>query len=190
MSSKRKRWLILILVAALLVGVAIYILLRLMDTTSNGTVHVGAPPSDQQTAQPLNIDTPYFSTLFPAGFSLKRQTATPAAAQTHLQLLAATSGADGQSAAFTVGEMPSGGMTEVGDYHLRAAQTSSYQPYFPANLPAGAKAFRTASAPAAFTVFWSHAGQYYLLAFTSDASDTYGQLLQTYLQVIAAWQWK
>jgi len=188
-----KRWGIgIAVVLAVLVG-AVAVLLHWMNTDNNGTVHVGKPNAENTTAVtpvlPTDVKTPYFTTLLPGGFTIKRQVETPNATPTLLQMVA-NGGTNKQQFAVTVGALPTDGLSGTGDYNLRVTDKTAYAPFSPPNLPAGAVAYRSTSGAAAFTVFWTHGTHYNELAFSSDGEATYDQLLATYSQVMASWNWR
>jgi hypothetical protein len=191
MSKKRKIWFAVLGVALLAIVTIALLLQHWMNTNNTGTVHVGTPTPNSPVAptQPLAIQTSYFTTTLPAGFSLKRQSETPSG-DPQLQLLAATPSTVDEQFSAGYSQIPSGGLTSVGDYNLRASQTSTYTPYTPKDLPAGAKAFRTVSGPPSFVVFWPHTNHYAELAVSTDNSATLDQLQTVFSQVINSWQWK
>lgn len=188
--SKRRTWLVALgAIALLLIGVLVPVL-HWLGGSNNGTVHVGT--SAQQVAPTETatiVKTPYFSTQLLPGFTIKRQTATPAGQMTLLQLFATTSSTTDKEFAATVGVLPADGLSGIGDYNLRATQIATYQRYTPANLPLGAVAFRTVSGPAAFTVFWPHGTWYVELAYSTDGGASLSQLESVFNQTIASWQW-
>ncbi|HSX05822.1 MAG TPA: hypothetical protein VLF69_05105 [Candidatus Saccharimonadales bacterium] len=186
-------WLVgggLLLVVVLAVGLSTQ---RWMNGSSTGSVHMGTPLADQSApatpTQPRSVQTQYFTTTLPAGFSIKRQAETPAADQFLAQLVASSTSTQDQQCAVTIGRLPAGGLQALGDYHLRATDAAAYQAYAPAYLPSGASAFRTASGPLSITVFWPHGSVYSELAVSTDTQASLQQLDSTVATAIAAWKW-
>jgi hypothetical protein len=136
------------------------------------------------------VTTPYFTTMLPEGFSIKRRVETPDAAQTLLQLVANSVSSQDQQFAVSYTLLPDGGVSQSGDYNLRATQTQTYTRYTPPNLPTGAVAFRTATGAAAFTVFWPHGSHYAEIAVSTGGNATLEQLQTLFSQVISNWQWQ
>lgn len=173
--------------------VAMLALQQWSNGSADGTVRIGKPVADDTSVAattPVALQTRYFDTLLPAGFTVKRQTDTPEGAGTHLQLVANTKGVSDQQFAATVGTLPGNGLADVGDYNLRVKDTATYTRFTPSGLPSGAVAFRGAGSATSFVVFWPHGTQYVELAFSSDGGVPYPQLEATYVQVVDSWQWK
>lgn len=188
--SRRKRWSIAILICIAVLFGAVGVVAHLLSGSSTGTIHVGTPTGQTSGAQePTTITTPYFTTSLPADFNIKRQVETPTA-QNLLQLLAATPATTDEQFALSYQMTPSGGMSQSGDYNLRAIQTQTYRQFTPPNLPAGAVAFRTAQSPPSFTVFWPHGTHYAELSVSTDGVASLDQLEAVLSQVISSWQWK
>jgi len=191
-----KHWLkrrgIPLAILLVVVIVAAVMFMRWMNGDSTGTVKVGVPTaaSDVPVVQaPVDVHTAYFSTQLPGSFVIKRNVDTPDGPQFFLQLVANSSGEVNQQFAATVGPMPAAGMSDIGDYHMRTLRTDTYASFSPANLPAGAVAFRSVSGTSEATLFWPHGGRYLELSFTGGNGVTEAQLLETYQLVMSAWQW-
>lgn len=190
MSRKQKRWLVAGGGVVVLLIVIVFVLTHWMNSDSAGTVHVGtAPPQSSVTSEPVSLMSPYFTTLLPTGFSIKRH-ATSTNPDSLYTAFATTSSEQDKQVAITVATIPSSGLQGVGDYNLRTSQASTYQPYALPALPSEAHAFRTLSGPAAFTVFWPHGSIYIELAFSTSGGASLAQLQQAYQQVLTTWNWK
>jgi hypothetical protein len=189
--SRRKVRLLAGGTALLLLVASVIALLHWMGGPNTGTVQVGTPKENvsQHETQSVSVKTSYFTTVLPAGFVIKRQVETPASSAL-LQLVANTPSATDQQFAATVDTTPGGGIQEVGDYHLRASQTTIYTRFKLANLPTGAVAFKNSSGPAAFTVFWPHGSRYAELSLSTDGLASLDQLEATFSQVVTSWQWQ
>jgi hypothetical protein len=159
-----------------------------MNASSSGTVQIGSPSKQTPSiATPLTIDSTYFTTQLPSGFHEKRRSETPSASDTLLHLLASGGQNGTQDVAITVGKLPAGGITEVGDYNLRRTQPEVYEMFNPGNLPTGAVAFRSKSGAPGFVVLWPGNTHYTELSFSGDGT-TPQELHTTYLQVIQNWR--
>jgi len=170
--------------------VATIIILRLWaGGPSNGTVHEGKPittAKDETPKVPLAVDTAYFTTTLPPGFTVRRETDTP----NDPILLALVMSNGHQQFAVTVGTLPAGGLEALGDYNLRVTKTTDYEPYRPAGLPIESTAFRNLTGDIGFTDFWPHGSNYAEIALTSDGAATMPELFGTFEQSSHNWQWK
>lgn len=176
------------IIATLLI-VPIAIVVHLLSGSSEGTVQVGTPPAPDAAAQPVPLKTPLFAATLPAGFSVKRQSYNQAA-DPQLELEANTPSATDEQVAIGAGPLPSGGLKALGDYNLRAAQTTTYGPFSPASLPSSAVAYRTLTGPTEFTVFWVHSGRYYEISISTGGSTGLDQLDTVFTQLMANWHWQ
>ncbi len=175
MSRRSKRWGITLFIAIVIMVPVAIVLAHWMNGSNTGNVHVGSP-ADQNTppAQPIPVKTTYFTTELPAGFSVKRQTETPSAAQILLQLEANTHATQDEQFAATVGNVPTDGFSGIGDYNLRAKDT----------------AFRNVSGAPSFVVFWPHGSHYVEIALSTDGGANLAQLQTIFTGVMAQWQWQ
>jgi hypothetical protein len=177
-----------------IIGIPALVLLQhWMNGPTNGSVHNGSTIGASQLAtasEPQTLQTPYFTTSLPSSFGVKQRHETPDDKGVLLTLLATTSSQSDQQFAMSVGRVPAGGISSLGDYNLRAAQTGTYTSYDPPGLPTGAIAFRTTSGPAAFTVFWAHGNQYAEMALSADANTSYQPLETSFQQIMTNWQWR
>jgi len=190
MSTRVKRRVIVLAVICLVIGIAILLFNKWEGGSATGRVHTGTPTTTTTpVAPPLAVTNHYFSTVLPAGFSLKRQIENSSSSDSLVSLVATTGSDLSEQFAATVGTIPPSGIQGVGDYNLRATQTSTYQPYTPVDLPPGAVAFRTSSGAPAFTVFWPHTNVYIELSFSSDGGASLEQLVLVYEQVLHSWKW-
>lgn len=194
--SRRLRHISVVVGIIAVVLVALTLTFRyMMHTSSTGDVHVGGPKGPTThtlpaAAVPVDVQTAYFTTQLPPKFVVKHQAETPADALSLLQLTANTDSITDQQFAASVGTVPAGGLSENGDYNLRATRTDTYKTVNLPGLPAGATAFQTISGPLSYVVFWPHGGRYAELAFSTDGNATPDQLQATYSQVIANWSWR
>ena len=188
MSRRLKTWGICLLAAVLVIATAALLVQHWAGTSSDGTVHTGQPAATTTPApkEPLNIDTAYFTTHLPPGFTLKREEATPSS-PILLQLVATN---EHEQFAITVGSIPSEGLVGVGDFNLRVTKTTDYEPYRPAGMPVEATAFRATTGLPSFVAFWPHGSQYTEIALSSDGADNTPQLFDTFEIATHAWQWK
>jgi len=188
-TKKTKIWGGVALACIVLVAATIIVLRLWASGPSNGTVHEGKPittAEDTTPKVPLTVDTAYFTTTLPPGFTIRREADTPGEPILH-ELVAAS---QHQQFAITVGTLPSGGLKELGDYNLRITKTTDYEPYRPAGMPVEATAFRDTNGLPAFTAFWPHAGQYTEISLSSDGAATAAELFGTFEQSTHNWQWK
>lgn len=192
MNKRLVSWIIAVLVVAVLLATGLIAAEHWMSSSATGTVEMGNTTSEtvQPTPKPVPVQTSYFSTTLPAGFTVKRQNVTPNGTTTLLQLMATTPGTTDQQIAVTIGTLPPAGMANLGDYNLRKTQTSTYAPFTPTNLPNDAVAFHAVSGPAALTVFWPHDSRYAEIALSSDGGATLDQLQNTFTQTLKDWQWQ
>lgn len=187
MSRRVKIWGISLLALGLVVTTTVMLVRHWADTSSDGTVHTGKPaPIAPAPKEPLSLDTSYFTTHLPPGFTLKREEVTPSS-PIQLQLVATNTH---QQFAVTVGNLPSDGLKGIGDYNLRVTKTTDYEPYRPAGMPVEATAFRDTTGLPAFVAFWPHGSQYTEIALSSDGADNAGQLFATFEIATHDWQWK
>lgn len=192
MKRKLTYWGVGLLAATAIATPAVILLQHWMNSQTSGTVQNGtATSAAQQTAAPApqTLKTPYFTTSLPSSFVVKQRHETPDDNGVQLRLLAVTNSQTDQQFAVSVGSLPAGGISNLGDYNLRATQTSTYAAYTPPDLPSGAVAFRTTTGPAAFTVFWTHGDRYVELALSADGSSAYQPLETTFQQIMTNWQW-
>ncbi|HSX43163.1 MAG TPA: hypothetical protein VLF59_03695 [Candidatus Saccharimonadales bacterium] len=194
MSRKRKVLLASVISGTALVTAAILLLGHYMGGAATGTVHVGTPVASsakhRKPTQALPLDTAYFTATLPAGFVLKQNTATPNADIFLLRLTADTDSTVGQQFAATIGVSPTGGIAETSDYHLRATQTDTYQPYHPSYLPAGATAFHSVSGAPSVTVFLPRGTTYGEVTLSTEGGATENQLDTSAKAIFAGWSWK
>jgi hypothetical protein len=174
--------------------VAVLLLRHWTQGSATGTVTVGSPAAPHQDAlqtapKTVHVDTIYFSTVLPAGFTIKRQVETPGQ-PTLLQLSASTNSQTDETFSATYGAMPSGGLTDLSDYTLRAQDAATYARTDLPDLPSGAVAFRTVSGPAGLTVLMPHGNDYIALAFTAESTGTEAKLQSLYEQALSGWDWK
>ncbi|HSX31254.1 MAG TPA: hypothetical protein VLE99_05030 [Candidatus Saccharimonadales bacterium] len=178
--------------ATLLVAVpTVLVASHWMNSPSEGKVQTGLPVQPEaSTNTPLQINNTYFLATLPAGFVVKSQDETPTATLVHLRLTANTDIAQDQQFAVAIGPMPTDGLRGIGDYNLRLTQTASYTRLAPPGAPSGAVAFQAKAAPATFTVFWPHGGNYAEVTMTTGGTATLSQLETTYKTIMASWAWK
>jgi hypothetical protein len=190
-SRRLKVWSGIVLSCLAVVVIVVATLLHWMNGSATGAVHVGNPQAVQASSAPapITVNTGYFTTELPGGFTIKQQSETPRA-QFLLRLEANTSATQDEQFAATVGTMPSDGLHGIGDYNLRLSKPESYTVATVAGLPAGAAAFRTTSGPAELTVFWPHGSAYAELAFSTSGGASEGQLEALYGGVLAHWIWR
>jgi hypothetical protein len=193
--SRLVRWAIAGGVIVVFIVTIVLVLKHWMSGSATGTVHTGTPtatsqPSLPQAPQTTTVDTPYFSSVLPAGFVIKRNQTSTATPLTELEFSANTDARTGQQVGITIGELPSGGLSNLGDYLARSKDTTTYAPATLPGLPSGAFAFRTVSSPAALAVFWLQGSRYAEVSISTDGSATLDQLQATYQQLISTWQWK
>ncbi len=166
----------------------VLLVLHWAGSSSDGTVHVGKPATAALTTakQPLTVQTKYFITQLPPGFTVRRETDTPNDA-TLLQLVISNGH---QQFAVTIGDLPTGGLSALGDYNLRVSHPSDYEPYRPAGLPIDSTAFRALTGEMGFTDFWPHGSRYAEIALTSDGAASMPELFGTFEQASHNWQWQ
>ena len=189
MNRRLKVWGMSLLTAALLITTAVLVVQHWASTSSDGTTHTGKPVVATVTPtakEPLALDTSYFTTKLPPGFTLKREEATPSS-PILLQLVTTN---EHQQFAVTVGIMPDDGLKGIGDYNLRVTKATDYEPYRPAGMPVAATAFRNITGPPGFVAFWPNQSQYTEIALSSDGVDTTPQLFATFEQAVYNWQWE
>jgi hypothetical protein len=87
-----------------------------------------------------------------------------------------------------VGNLTSGGLSDVGDYNLRAKQPASYRSFTTQGMPAGAKAFQAISGPPNFTTFSIQGSHYVEVTLSTDGGATLAQLQAAYAQIMNSWQ--
>jgi hypothetical protein len=192
---KRKlvRWGVILATSMVVLVPTAIVLGRWMTGSSEGTVRTGIPTS--QTAppvaqEPVTIDTSFFSTTLPAGFTVKRKVDNPSATPLQLELAANTGSRTDQQFSATIGTMPPDGLSGIGDYNLRSTDTTTYAKIALPNLPSGAVAFHSISGPAALTIFWPRTTHYAEISFTTESGTSQDSLQTTYSSVMAAWSWK
>jgi hypothetical protein len=194
MKRKLVRWGIIASVCAVVVIPAIALLSRWMSNSSEGTVQMGTPTPQttepEASKEPVAVDTSFFSTSLPGGFTIKRKVDNPTANPLQLELAANTSSKTDQQFSATIGTMPVAGLSGIGDYNLRTTDTATYAKATPPQLPTGAVAFQTISGPAALTIFWARGIHYAELSFTTEGGTSLDSLQATYTHVISAWNWK
>jgi|GEM_PF-1173591 len=195
MNRRLKRFCLGVGISAVVITPPAVLLSRWMNSNSTGDVHTGSPAASTQAvaatsaAPPASLTTPYFSTTLPQGYVVKRQTkATSNASSILLQVVATSPATQDQQLAITVGNLPSGGLSDLGDYNLRATQTGSYRAFAPTGMPAGAKAFQTASGAPGFTVFSMQGSHYTEVTLSTAGGATLAQLQSAYAQVMGDWQ--
>ena len=189
MSRRLKVWGLSLLAAALVIATTALLVQHWANTSSDGTTRIGKPivaTTTPTSKEPLALDTSYFTTKLPPGFTLKREEATPSS-PILLQLVATN---EHQQFAVTVGTMPDTGLKGVGDYNLRVTKTADYEPYRPAGVPVAATAFHNLTGSPGIVVFWPNQSQYTEIALSSDGTDTTPQLFATFEQVVYNWRWK
>jgi len=191
MKQRLRRWGIPLGVIVLLILGGMLILQHWTTSESDGTVHVGDPstPASQVTPMPVPVKTSYFTTVLPAGFSIKRNEEHPSNPQILANVLAYGGTNNAISVGITIGSLPSGGLSEVGDYNLRVHQTNTYTRTSSAGMPAGATAFRVSSGQPGLTIFEQHGTHYAEIAVGTDSGAPYEQIETIYRQLQSAWQW-
>ena len=184
-----RKWALSIICCVVIVLTALVSAWQWTRATSDGQVHVGTPKAPAAPAaavtQPTPLSTPYFTTMLPSGFAVKRQTVTPDR-PTLLQLVA---NSKHQQFAVTIRELPREGLSGLGDYSLRTTQSAQYEPYRPAGLPVDATAFRAVSGPPEFTVFWPHQAVVAEISMSSDGGATLAELFNSFVQAAHSWGW-
>jgi len=194
MKRKLLRWGIALLALLVLITPGLFLLNHWMVSSAEGSIHVGTPNAQKtatpEVVAPISITTSYFTTMLPTGFTVRRQIETPSAVPFQLQLAANTGSKTDQQFSATIGTMPVGGLTSLGDYNVRVTDTSTYAAATLPGLPAGAIAFRTVSGPAGLAIFWPHGSHYAELGFSTEGGATPAALQATYAQVLSAWNWK
>jgi len=192
MNKRLLRWMIAGLITVALLVTGMIAAEHWMTSSATGTVQVGSTTSEVTQPAPklVQVQASYFSTTLPASFAIKRQTETPNSTTTLLQLMAATPGTTDQQLGVTVGLLPTAGLSDLGDYHLRLTQTNTYARSTMTGLPSGSVAFHTVSGPVALTLFWPHTSQYAEIALSSDGGATLDQLQSSLTQTLKNWQWK
>lgn len=167
-----------------------------MGGSATGTVSIGkstaasSTPALQPAPETVHADTHYFSTVLPAGFTIKRNEYAPNTPLTELAFNANSNQQTDQTVSITVGELPDGGISNLGDYMERSRNSTTYAPTTLPQAPIGAAAFRTTQGPAALTLIWPNGTHYAELNVSTDGGATTDQLEATYQQVMSTWQWK
>ena len=190
MSKRLKIIGIALAVCIVAITVTVLVLRQWANRPADGTLHTGTPtahsPTEETATEPLSIQTDYFTTRLPAGFTIKRQETTPDK-PTRLQFVAANKH---QQFAITIAALPAEGLPGVGSYNLRVTDTATYEPYRPAGIPTAATAFRALSGPPAFAAFWPNGNLYAEIALTSDGAATLSDLFNSFVQASHAWEWQ
>ncbi len=189
MNRRLKRLGLALGISAVVITPTALVLSHWMNGGTTGTVHVGiAADAEAAPMSPVTVDTPLFTTTLPAGFTVRRQVNNPTAT-TALQLVAGGGSSLDQQVAITVATLPTTGLDDVGDYHLRKTDPT-YAPATLANKPTGAIVFRTISGPPALTVFQVRGSQYVEVTMSTQGAAIYDQLAASYTQIVTNWNWK
>lgn len=150
---------------------------------------ITANPPQQSTANTLQqMDTEYFYTHLPTDYRVEKESKL----QGPLVRISATQQtAKGLQVGITSAVLPTGGIQEVADYHLRTTQKELYATLDLSPLPQYSKAFITTpgTTPIQVTVFMEHAGHYASVT-VSSYSNTKDMVIQRLQQIIADWNWK
>lgn len=182
-SKKRKRLSIFLIVLGCCFVIGIFFS-RWANKSVSTPVFVpnAAADADAQASYQL-LNTTYFVTKVPSGFRIEQS--RPPGNQTRLNVVA-FSITDGEQVAFVTDLLPSGGLTNVGDYHLRTSDTVDYAPLSSTSFPAGSVGFQSTSATAMDTVFMTHAGRYVSVTVSDGASSELFSLLKS---TLGYWSW-
>jgi hypothetical protein len=172
---------------ALFLLATVLALLQWMDTGTKGSVRIGTPVSPLPPAQIVHVHTAYYTTVLPAGFSVKRQTGGTGLPQ---QFEANTPSQTDEQFAATIDAMPSDGFEGIASYAFRQKSPNLYEESAPTCLPAGAIAYRTISGPAELTLFWPHGKVYAAVSFSTDGVASFDQLQAVCSQTISEWVWQ
>jgi len=178
----------------IVVIVPLYIALsHWMESSSAGTVTVGAPAKQAQVSiphDPLTVATPYFTTMLPTGFTIKRQADTPTGNPTLLQLVALAPSTIDEQFATTIGIMPGDGLDGIAGYHTRSITTATYARTTLSGLPSGAVAFKTIDGPLSYVAYVPHGNRYAEIAVSTEGVATPEKLQALFAQAIKEWTWK
>ena len=185
-----RKWAVSILCCVVIVITALVSAWQWTRATSDGQVHIGTPKTPAApvavVTQPMPLSTPYFTTMLPGDFAVKRQVTAPSDAVL-LQLVATSKH---QQFAVTIRPLLAEGLAGLGDYNLRTTQTTTYEPYRPAGLPIEATAFRSVNGPPEFTVFWPHGAVVAEISMSSDGASTLAELFTSFVRISHSWGWQ
>jgi hypothetical protein len=184
-------------ISAVVIAPAVLALSHWINDPVTGTAHTGStvstaassPLASLNEAAPNTLTTPYFSTTLPSGFAVKRQTkASDAGAPIQFEAVALSARTKDEQFAVTVGNLTSGGLQDIGDYHLRSMQASSYHSFTTTGMPSGARGFQTVNGAPGFTVFSTQGSHYIEVTMSTDGGATLSQLQEAYAQIMNSWQ--
>jgi hypothetical protein len=148
-------------------------------------VVASTPPTINKPPEMQTVRTPSFSFSLPAAFRIEQ---TPAANNQPLRIKTFISGSTGKQLSVTYAPLPAGGLTNLGDYNMRAKLTTTYTPTFLKKQPDNSKAFQRKSDNSEVSVFWQHKSHY--VAIVASSNGVSNQDLAGLVEsVIASWQW-
>lgn len=172
---------VLILAIVIMVGRIIYWANQPSVTSiSSPTVRITEPE-----LQPTPLDTPFFSTLIPAGYTTQNNSNPDD--PTSLQLLAYKTGVNGTDIGFTSNLLPSDGIYGIADYKLRRSEGSGYSLIPPDGFSGAEYVFRKTKEKPEMTAFIVHENRYLTVAITGGTESLQAEQLQ---QVLANLSWK
>ena len=173
-SRKKLKLIVAILVIAVVIGLAVLYIMRLLNQPANGTV-IRTGPTALTTPQPSyrTLDSKYFTARYSGRFGLAASAPKTSASLQAWTLVAHQEAGIGESSKISVivASLPIGGVTEDGTYKLFAAYPELYtisEATYGGDQVVVAKRIKPTYQQ---TVLWSHNG--FLLTVTlSAASET------------------
>lgn len=138
---------------------------------------------DTDTPKPTPVTTNQFKTQAPDGYKIQTNRDTG----TRLQLVAIQEAKNGLQVGITVDVLPSGGLSDVGDYKLRVSD-DSYDKIESSFQPEGTTLFKHSEAPYDLTMFWTNTGRYASISSSGAASTS--QEIEALLEyIVSHWEW-
>ncbi|MCA9325220.1 hypothetical protein KDA23_04120 [Candidatus Saccharibacteria bacterium] len=155
----------ILLAVSMVASVALIVLYRWssepVTTTLNSSAEVKATDTNVRYKE---LRTDYVTIKIPAVWTVKNNSTRA----TRIQVVAFGSINPRGQIAITSDTLPAGGLSEVGDYHLRVSQTGPYERVTDNSIPSSAEVFLNKGAVNSYTAFVTHGKRYVIIT----ASDT------------------
>jgi len=163
----RKKRLVLLSLLILVAVLPLLVFNHWANQPSSQQIIISNPPVTDAKPKFKIFKTEYFSVLVPTGWRISTEIDRNIPSRLHVLAYAAQGNSQ---AAITSDLLPSEGLSGIGDYILRATDTSRYIPVKADSLPVGSKFFKSTSGVAESTVFMTHGNRY--LSLTTSGQDT------------------
>lgn len=177
-----------IAVLSVLILAVVIMIVRLIfwaNQPSGTTINIPTVRVSKPEPQPISLDTPYFSTLIPAGYST--QDNSDPNNPSSVQILAYKTGVEGTDIGFTSNSLPSDGIYGVADYKMRRSEGSGYTLIPPDGFGGAEYVFRKTKEKPEMTAFVVHNDRYLTIAVTGGTESLQAEQLQ---QAVANLTWK